>query len=90
MSAICDLYKNIETMAAKDDLAAVLIHFNDTYLLEGRCSTSSELPGMARILTLIRNVRKCVSDACRGDRTLVLHSGDFLMPSRLGLGRVDN
>ncbi len=81
MSTVQTLYDNIDKMAAENDLAAVLIHFNDTYILEER---ESGLPGMARIATLIQRVRTRVKYLCGEDRTLALHSGDFLMPSRLG------
>ena len=81
MRAIDRLFNNISRMTEEDDLAAVLIHFNDTYLLEPR---GNHLPGMAHIATLIYNIRESVMKACGEDRTLSLHSGDFIMPSRLG------
>ena len=38
------LLRNIETMAAKDDLVAAIVHLNDTYLLEGNERTTVNIP----------------------------------------------
>lgn len=66
----------------KDSLGAVLVHMNDTYLIDER--SDQRLPGMARVTTTIRTIREHVRQALGEDRTLVLHSGDFLAPSRVG------
>jgi 2',3'-cyclic-nucleotide 2'-phosphodiesterase (5'-nucleotidase family) len=71
----------ISELAEKGNLAAVLIHLNDTYLIEER--KESGIPGMARIAGLIHTVREVVKSKLGEDRTLVLHSGDYLSPSAL-------
>jgi hypothetical protein len=77
-----NLLDNIRRMADEDDLAAVIVHLNDTYVIE---ESERRLPGMARVATVVDMVRAEVVTCTGTNRTLVLHSGDFMMPSRRGL-----
>jgi hypothetical protein len=43
----------IAQLAARDDLAAVILHLNDTYQIEAR---PPDTPGMARIASLVQRV----------------------------------
>ncbi len=62
----------------KNQTQAFLIHLTDTYFIqEIKVGDKLELPGFARIGTLIDKVKKNVGNS----KTLVLHSGDFLFPS---------
>lgn len=70
--------RRIVELTQRDDLAAVFIHLNDTYLIEGR---PQGLPGLARVASFVKRVRQWVIERVGEDRTLVLHSGDFLSPS---------
>lgn len=74
------LLKTIEE--GKEFILAVLIHLNDTYLIEER--PDQNLPGFPRVIATIRRIRDHVNRVFGEDRTLVLHSGDFLGPSRVG------
>jgi hypothetical protein len=64
-----------------NNLAAVLIQLNDTYLIHERAG----VPGLARIASFVKEVRQQVADALGSDRTLVLHAGDFLSPSLMSV-----
>src|SRR4051812_29132497 len=66
----------------KRRLLAVVVHLNDTYLIEERKDRS--LPGFPRVIGTVRRVRAHVKRVCHRDCTLVLHSGDFLGPSQVG------
>jgi 2',3'-cyclic-nucleotide 2'-phosphodiesterase (5'-nucleotidase family) len=66
----------------RDRLVAAVVHLNDTYLLDER--PEQQLPGFARVTATIRHLREYVRQSVGADRTLVLHSGDFLAPSRVG------
>jgi 2',3'-cyclic-nucleotide 2'-phosphodiesterase (5'-nucleotidase family) len=66
----------------RDRLVAAVVHLNDTYLLEER--PEQQLPGFARVSATIHRLREHVHNVVGKDRTLVLHSGDFLAPSRVG------
>jgi 2',3'-cyclic-nucleotide 2'-phosphodiesterase (5'-nucleotidase family) len=68
----------IVDLAGRNDLAAVILHLNDTYQIEAR---PPDIPGMARIATAVQLVTSLVREATDEDRTLVVHSGDFLSPS---------
>ncbi len=76
-----DILYEIEGLADADNLAAVLIHINDTYFIDER--PDSGIPGMPRIAGLVGAIRRFVSDRLGEDRTLLLHSGDYLSPSAL-------
>ena len=86
------LLSQIKSLIADDNLAAVLVHLNDTYVIEERIKERRvkwsarvqeyvDLPGFARVASLIKRIRETVSRHLKEDRTLVLHSGDFLSPS---------
>ena len=77
-----DVTAAIEGLAARDNLAAVLIQLNDTYLIDER--RDSGIPGMARVSGLVGAVRTLVRRLTGEDRTLLLHSGDYLSPSFMG------
>src|SRR5947199_6777840 len=66
----------------RNELVAVVVHLNDTYLIEER--PSRNLPGFPRIIATINRLRQHVEKEARLDRFLVVHSGDFLGPSLLG------
>ena len=66
----------------RDVILAVLVHLNDTYLIEER--PEQRLPGFARVTATVRRIREKVGEVLGADRTLVVHSGDFLGPSRVG------
>lgn len=66
----------------RDKLLAIVVHLNDTYLIEER--PDQKLPGFARVTSTINRIRQQVKDILGQDRTLVVHSGDFLGPSRVG------
>lgn len=61
-------------------ILAVLVHLNDTYLIEER--SEHELPGFPRAIATIRSLRNRLRNVLGRDLMLVLHSGDFLGPSR--------
>jgi 2',3'-cyclic-nucleotide 2'-phosphodiesterase (5'-nucleotidase family) len=64
----------------KDRVVAVVVHLNDTYLIEER---PGRLPGFARLIATIGHLREYVRGTLGDDRVLVVHSGDFLGPSLL-------
>lgn len=66
----------------RDRLVAAVVHLNDTYLLDER--PEQQFPGFARVTATVRRIREHVRKAVGADRTLVLHCGDFLAPSRVG------
>ena len=76
-----------------DHLLAVIVHLNDTYLLDER--TDRGFPGFPRLIATVRELRKIVADVVKQrtgglpfddyDRVIVVHSGDFLGPSRIGM-----
>lgn len=68
----------IESLAARQDLAAVILHLNDTYQIEAR---PPDIPGMARVAMAVECITNLVRKLTGEDRTLVVHSGDFLSPS---------
>ena len=70
--------RRISWLIRRDDLAAVMIHLNDLYLIEDR---PGQIPGLARVAALVKCIRGFVADRLGEDRTLVVHSGDFLSPS---------
>jgi 2',3'-cyclic-nucleotide 2'-phosphodiesterase (5'-nucleotidase family) len=78
-----DILHEIESLADADNLAAVLIHINDTYFIDER--PDSGVPGMARIAGLVEVIRRLVHERLGENRTLLLHSGDYLSPSALSL-----
>lgn len=62
-------------------LVGVVVHLNDTYLIDER--PEEELPGFPRVIATIKRLRAHTQRILGEDRVLVLHSGDFLSPSRL-------
>jgi hypothetical protein len=77
-------FRNIVNLirAHGDQVAAVVVHINDTYLLDER--RSRQLPGFPRLIATVRVLRRHVLEATGEPRLLFLHSGDFLGPSRIG------
>ena len=77
------LFAKLRQLLEGDALGAVVVHMNDTYRIEEMRSAdgSLQIPGMARIAGLIDSIRTQVKQHVGEDRTLVLHSGDFLSPS---------
>ena len=78
-SSLPEILAEIERQARDGNLAAVLVHMNDTYLIDD----GPDRPGMARVAGLTRAIRETVQRLCGEDRTLVLHSGDYLSPSAM-------
>lgn len=74
------LSHQIARLAAQGNLEAVVVHLNDTYLIQERAPS---VPGLARVATFIADLKSFVEQQCGKDRTLVMHSGDFLSPSVL-------
>lgn len=74
------LSHQIIRLAAQGNLEAVVVHLNDTYLIQERAPS---VPGLARVATFIADLKSFVEQQCGKDRTLVMHSGDFLSPSVL-------
>jgi 2',3'-cyclic-nucleotide 2'-phosphodiesterase (5'-nucleotidase family) len=66
---------------ARNELVAVVVHLNDTYLIDER--PDRHLPGFPRIIATIRRLRAHIKEVIGSDRLLVVHSGDFLSPSLL-------
>lgn len=64
------------------DIQAVVVHLNDTYIVDER--PEQKQPGFPRLIATVRMLRKHVQSQCGTDKLLVVHSGDFLGPSRLG------
>lgn len=77
---LAEIVAHIDALADADNLAAVIVHFNDTYLIEERLSL---IPGLARIAGTIHAIRRKVLERLGSDLTLVCHGGDYLGPSRL-------
>jgi hypothetical protein len=75
LSAVLQTITNL-----KEIVVAVVVHMNDTYLLEER--QDQGLPGLPRVIATVRRIRDHTAGILGADRTLVLHSGDFLAPSR--------
>jgi 2',3'-cyclic-nucleotide 2'-phosphodiesterase (5'-nucleotidase family) len=66
----------------KKELVAVVVHLNDTYLIDAR--PKRQLPGFARITATIKRLRSHIKNETGSDLLLVVHSGDFLSPSLVG------
>ena len=76
-----------------DHLVAVIVHLNDTYLLDEL--KGQKFPGFPRLIATMRELRKIVAEVVKlrtggvpfddYDRVIVVHSGDFLGPSRVGM-----
>jgi 2',3'-cyclic-nucleotide 2'-phosphodiesterase (5'-nucleotidase family) len=73
--------QSITSQLADNNLAAVLIQLNDTYLIDER----TNVPGLPRIASFVKEVRQQVGEALGSDRTLVLHAGDFVGPSLMSM-----
>jgi hypothetical protein len=56
-NSLDDVLQDVERLAADDNLAAVLIHLNDTYFIDAR---PPDVPGMARVAGLTHAVRNAV------------------------------
>lgn len=65
-----------------NDIHAAVIHLNDTYIVEDR--PAQKQPGFPRLIATVRMLRQHIQNQCGADKLLVVHSGDFLGPSRLG------
>ena len=78
--SLVDILSDIQQLVDQDNLASVLIHMNDTYFIDER---PPDIPGMARVAGLAKTIRETVFRLLGEDRTLVLHSGDFLSPSAM-------
>jgi 2',3'-cyclic-nucleotide 2'-phosphodiesterase (5'-nucleotidase family) len=65
-------------------LVGVVVHINDTYLLDER---PPNLPGFARVIATVERIRQQTKQVLGADRLLVIHSGDFLGPSRVAESR---
>lgn len=65
------------------DLAAVVVHLNDTYYVKAR----GNAPGVLNLKPFVDQIRARAraTGTSKEDRTLVVHSGDFLMPSPEGV-----
>ncbi|MFM0631530.1 metallophosphoesterase [Paraburkholderia xenovorans] len=81
MTSYRDILTGITRIADDNNLAGVIVHMNDTYLIESR---EPRLPGMARVAGMIREIRSLVRDRTGQDLMLVTHGGDYLGPSRIG------
>ncbi len=66
----------------KKELVAVVVHLNDTYLIDDR--PERKLPGFAKIVATIERLREHIENETQKDLLLVVHSGDFLSPSLVG------
>src|SRR5215813_2928812 len=65
-----------------DRLVCAIVHLNDTYLIEER---PPRLPGFPRLIATVNELRQHARCRTTGaDRLVVVHSGDFLGPSRVG------
>jgi hypothetical protein len=73
------LFDRISRFAGR--LAGVVVHLNDTYFVEQRAQ--QQLPGFPRLIATVAALRDHVRRTCGEDRVVVVHSGDFLGPSRL-------
>jgi 2',3'-cyclic-nucleotide 2'-phosphodiesterase (5'-nucleotidase family) len=65
----------------RERVIAVVVHLNDTYLIEER--PTEGLPGFPRLVSTVHRIRSTVQELLGRDATLVVHSGDFLGPSRV-------
>jgi 2',3'-cyclic-nucleotide 2'-phosphodiesterase (5'-nucleotidase family) len=65
-----------------DRIACAVVHLNDTYLIDEQ--PSRLLPGFPRLIATIKKLREHIVQKTGDDRLVVVHSGDFLGPSRLG------
>ncbi|SFN24709.1 Calcineurin-like phosphoesterase [Nitrosospira briensis] len=75
------ILKRIEDFRGR--LIAVVVHVNDTYLLDER--KGQGFPGFPRVIATVKKLREHTKKIMgRDDRILVVHSGDFLGPSRTG------
>ena len=79
-SSLDEIVLDIKQLADRDNLACVLIHLNDTYFIDER---EPDIPGMARVAGLAQKLRDTVVELVGEDRTLLLHSGDYLSPSAM-------
>ena len=75
------LLKAIED--CKRYLVGVVIHLNDTYLIDARPDRG--IPGFPRVIATMKRLRDHVKRVTEHDRLLVVHSGDFLGPSRISM-----
>lgn len=75
------LLARIDRLADDGNLAAVLVHVNDTYVADAQ---PPRLPGLARVAGLVAAVRARVAERLGADLTFASHGGDYLGPSRLG------
>jgi 2',3'-cyclic-nucleotide 2'-phosphodiesterase (5'-nucleotidase family) len=66
----------------KKELVAVVVHLNDTYQIDDR--PERKLPGFAKIVATIEQLREHIEKETEKDLLLVVHSGDFLSPSLVG------
>lgn len=73
------LFDVIETYRGR--LVCAVVHLNDTYLIDEQPPT---LPGFPRLIATVKALREHVLAVTGRDRVVVVHSGDFLGPSRLG------
>ena len=74
-SVLRRLVRHLDALAQDGDLAAVLIHLNDTYPIESRLPG---IPGMSRIARLIKFLRGYVQARVGEDVVLTLNAGDML------------
>ncbi|MBB5168253.1 metallophosphoesterase [Mycobacterium sp. AZCC_0083] len=65
----------------KTELVAVVVHLNDTYLVDER--RDRKLPGFAKLIATVGRLRAHIEKETGVDLLLVVHSGDFLGPSLL-------
>src|SRR3954463_1312511 len=65
-----------------DRLVCAVVHLNDTYLIDQQ--PSRLLPGFPRLIATVKKLRERIVQETGQDRLVVVHSGDFLGPSRLG------
>jgi hypothetical protein len=65
----------------RDRLVCAIVHLNDTYLIDER---PRRLPGFPRLIATLNELRERVIRETGNDRLVVVHSGDFLGPSRVG------
>lgn len=79
----CDVVhdKKVKNLLAKNP-EMVLIHVTDTYFIEeSRVNNAVDLPGFARLYSLIQGIRANPIIQKNKTPVLVLHGGDFLYPS---------
>jgi Calcineurin-like phosphoesterase len=78
MADLTRLRRRISELIDSKELAAAIIHLNDTYRIEQRLPAA---PGLPRIASLVEEITTLVRDGAGDDLTLVVHAGDFLSPS---------